>query len=199
MSTKNVDINVLHLRNDNEKVFQEIVKSYWPRLYKFSQIYVVDKEAAKEIVQDTFMTLWNKRKELKDDTDITGYLLVVNKNRCLNYLRDQKLETMDLSELSDSQIYQRSNKYVLENESLSLLITQDLQKAIDASLNKLPPKTKEIFMQSRLQGLQNKEIAELQQLSVKSIEFHITKALKQLQSDLSPDYFIWFMIISSLG
>lgn len=190
-----MDITISHLRNSNEKIFEGIVTSYWGRLYKFSLLYVLNREAAKEIVQDTFLSLWNKRKELKDDTDILTYLLVVNRNRCYNYLRAQKLETIDIHELSESQLYQRSNTYVLEGDSPSILIAKDLKQTIETSLNKLPPKTKEIFLMSRIQGLQNKEIAEQKNITIKTVEFHINKTLKQLRSDLSNEYFIWLLLI----
>ena len=56
-----MDISIRQLRNSNEQMFKSIVESYWPRLHKFAQIYVLDREVAKEIVQDTFLVLWKQR------------------------------------------------------------------------------------------------------------------------------------------
>ncbi len=180
---------IQQLKDGNEKVFEQIVKSYWPRLYAFANIYVINKEAAKEIVQDTFLVLWSQRKYLEDNTCLITYLMVVGRNKCLNYLKSLQLHTIPIDDLNEYTVYQRSNVYVLEDDSLEILITKELAQAIATSLEKLPAQTKEIFMLSRYNGLKNKEIADQLGLSTKSVEYHIKNALKQLKSDLIKDYF----------
>lgn len=181
---------IQQLKNGNEKVFEQIIKSYWPRLHSFANIYVIDKEVAKEIVQDTFLTLWDQRENLNDGTCLITYLMVVCRNKCLNYLKSLQLETIPVDDLSEYAIYQRSNVYVLEDDSLEILTVKELTHAIAVSLDKLPPRTKEIFMLSRYSGLKNTEIADQLGISTKGVEYHISNALKQLKSDLSKDYFI---------
>lgn len=180
---------IQQLKDGNEKVFEQIVKSYWPRLYAFANIYVINKEAAKEIVQDTFLVLWSQRKYLEDNTCLITYLMVVGPNKCLNYLKSLQLHTIPIDDLNEYTVYQRSNVYVLEDDSLEILITKELAQAIATSLEKLPAQTKEIFMLSRYNGLKNKEIADQLGISTKSVEYHIKNALKQLKSDLIKDYF----------
>lgn len=180
---------IQQLKDGNEKVFEQIVKSYWPRLYAFANIYVINKEAAKEIVQDTFLVLWSQRKYLEDNTCLITYLMVVGRNKCLNYLKSLQLHTIPIDDLNEYTVYQRSNVYVLEDDSLEILITKELAQAIATSLEKLPAQTKEIFMLSRYNGLKNKEIADQLGISTKSVEYHIKNALKQLKSDLIKDYF----------
>lgn len=180
---------IQQLKDGNEKVFEQIVKSYWPRLYAFANIYVINKEAAKEIVQDTFLILWDQRKILEDNTCLITYLMVVGRNKCLNYLKSLQLHTIPIDDLNEYTVYQRSNVYVLEDDSLEILITKELAQAIATSLEKLPAQTKEIFMLSRYNGLKNKEIADQLGISTKSVEYHIKNALKQLKSDLIKDYF----------
>ena len=180
---------IQQLKDGNEKIFKQIVKSYWPRLYAFANIYVINKEAAKEIVQDTFLVLWSQRKYLEDNTCLITYLMVVGRNKCLNYLKSLQLHTIPIDDLNEYTVYQRSNVYVLEDDSLEILITKELAQAIATSLEKLPAQTKEIFMLSRYNGLKNKEIADQLGLSTKSVEYHIKNALKQLKSDLIKDYF----------
>lgn len=180
---------IQQLKDGNEKVFEQIVKSYWPRLYAFANIYVINKEAAKEIVQDTFLVLWSQRKYLEDNTCLITYLMVVGRNKCLNYLKSLQLHTIPIDDLNEYTVYQRSNVYVLEDDSLEILITKELAQAIATSLEKLPAQTKEIFMLSRYNGLKNKEIADQLGISTKSVEYHIKNALKLLKSDLIKDYF----------
>lgn len=189
-----MDTNIERLRNNDERVFKEIVQSYWPRMHKFALTYVMDEEAAKEIVQDTFLALWEHRKELEGDTCLISYLMVINRNKCYNYLKSLHLETVEINELTENAIYQRSHLYVLEDDSLELLVTHELHAALEVSLEKLPSKTKEIFLASRYDGLKNREIATQQQMTLKAVEFHITKALKHLRTDLSEEYFLLFLV-----
>lgn len=192
-----MEIDVQLLKNSDEKTFKKIVETYWSRLQKFAFAYVFDEEIAKEIVQDTFLSLWEERKNLNEDTCFITYLMIISKNKCLNYLRTLRLETVDLNDLTETAIYQRSNIYVLEDESLEILITKELRSAIELSLEKLPDKTRKVFMMSRYDGLKNKEIAIQQNITVKTVEFHINKALKQLQSDLCHEYLV--TLISLFG
>ncbi len=187
--------SIQQLKNGNEKVFEQIVKSYWPRLHSFANIYVIDKEVAKEIVQDTFLALWDQRGNLDDETCLITYLMVVSRNKCLNYLKSLQLETIPINDLTEFAIYQRSNIFTLEDDSLEMLVTRELANAIAASLEKLSPRTREIFMLSRYNGLKNKEIADQLDVTVKDVEYHISKALKHLRSDLSQDYFTFIFYL----
>ena len=182
-----MDISIRQLRNSNEQMFKSIVESYWPRLHKFAQIYVLDREVAKEIVQDTFLVLWKQREKLDKETCLITYLMVICRNKCFNYLKGLQLEQVEINEFA---IYQRSNVYVLENDSLEILMTKELASAIEASLSKLSARTRDIFMMSRYDGFKNKEIAESQCITVKAVEFHINKALSHLRDDLSKEYLI---------
>ena len=99
----------------------------------------------------------------------------------MNYLRKERLEMIDLASLTEEQIYQRANLYVLEDETLCSLVLKDYEEKLNNVLNKLPEKTRQIFLLSRRDGLKNKEIAEKMQLLEKSIEYHITKALLEIR------------------
>lgn len=190
-----MDINIKHLKNGNELVFNKIIQAYWPRLKKFADIYTLDEEVSKELVQDTFLVLWNKRKELKDDTCLISFLMVVCRNKCLNYLAQKKYEISRLDELNEEYIYTKANQYVLEDSTSDILETKDLEKAIQNALEKLPAKTKEIFLMSRYDNKKNKEIAESLNISIKTVEFHINKALQILKQILTNEQFIKFIII----
>lgn len=190
-----MEFSIIQLKNGDERIFRKIVESYWVRLYKFALLYIRDEEVAKEIVQDTFITLWDGRTDLDDNTCLIRYLMVINRNKCLNYLKSLKLQTVDINQLDESSIYQRSNINILEDESLEILIMKELHSALEASINRLPAKTREIFLMSRYEGLKNREIAVRQNLSIKAVEFHINKALKQLRDDLSSDYSVHLLYL----
>lgn len=186
---------IQQLRQGNEKAFEQIVESYWPRIHAFANIYILDKEVAKEIVQDIFLALWDQRGSLSNETCLITYLMVVGRNKCLNYLKSLQYDTVPIDELTENAVYQRSNIYALEDDSLEILMAKELTNAISSSLEKLPDRTQEIFMMSRYNGLKNKEIADQLGISTKSVEYHITSALKQLRSDLAKDYLTVFFLL----
>ncbi|WP_459186930.1 RNA polymerase sigma-70 factor [Parabacteroides sp. APC149_11_2_Y6] len=183
-----MEFNVKDLKIGDERVLRRLILAYKSRLFKFSMIYVLRAEIAEEIVQDVFLTLWEKRAELSDSTCLIQYLMVVTRNRCLNYIRNEKLETIPIDVLTEEQIYLRSNAYVLDDGTLCTLFSKDLEKMIEASLQKLSPKTREIFRMSRKEGMKNKEIAEKLEVIEKTVEYHLMKAIKQIKSDLPDDY-----------
>lgn len=172
---------IVQLSSGNSRALRDIMDVYQKRLYKYALQYVKNEFVAEEIVEDVFLTLWNKHAELKDVEDISGFLLVITRNLCLNYLRKEHLEMIDLASLTEEQIYQRSSLYVLEDEILCSLVSKDYEAKLNNILNKLPEKTRQIFLMSRRDGLKNKEIAEKMQLLEKSIEYHITKALLEIR------------------
>lgn len=172
---------IVQLSSGNSRALRDIMDVYQKRLYKYALQYVKNEFVAEEIVEDVFVALWNKHTELKDVEDISGYLLVITRNLCLNYLRKEHLEMVDLSSLTEEQIYQCSNLYVLEDETLCSLLSNEYEVKLKNILNKLPQKTRQIFLMSRKEGLKNKEIAERMQLLEKTIEYHITKALLEIR------------------
>ena len=172
---------IVQLSSGNSRALRDIMDVYQKRLYKYALQYVKNEFVAEEIIEYVFVALWNKHTELKDVEDISGFLLVITRNLCLNYLRKEHLEMIDLASLTEEQIYQRANLYVLEDETLCSLVSKDYEEKLNNVLNKLPEKTRQIFLLSRRDGLKNKEIAEKMQLLEKSIEYHITKALLEIR------------------
>lgn len=190
-----MEYNIELLKKGDEHVFEQIVHSYWKRLNKFAQIYVRDNEIAKELVQDTFLSLWHKRDNLDNNTKLIPYLMVILRNKCINHLKLTKIETMSIDEIDTETIYKKANLHVLEDDASTILEAEDLHRVIESTIDSLPEKTKTIFRLSRIENLSNKEIAERMNLSVKTIEFHITKSLQHLRTHLAKDYFILFILL----
>ena len=190
-----MNLIIKQLQDGNEKVFEQIVREYWPRMFKFALIYTQNNETSKELVQDTFLVLWNNRAILKDNTNLITYLMVVLRNKCLNLLEQTRIRQLYIEEIDDETIYQRANLYVLQDEASQIVESEDLHKAIERALSKLPDKTREIFMLSRYDGLKNQQIAETKNISQKTVEYHISKALQILKEELPQDYWIWIFLI----
>ena len=190
-----MNLIIKQLQDGNEKVFEQIVREYWPRMFKFALIYTQNNETSQELVQDTFLVLWNNRAILKDNTNLITYLMVVLRNKCLNLLEQTRIRKLYIEEIDDETIYQRANLYVLQDEASQIVESEDLHKAIERALSKLPDKTREIFMLSRYDGLKNQQIAETKNISQKTVEYHISKALQILKEELPQEYWIWIFLI----
>ena len=190
-----MNLIIKQLRDGNEKVFEQIVREYWPRMFKFALIYTQNNETSQELVQDTFLVLWNNRAVLNDNTNLITYLMVVLRNKCLNLLEQTRIRQLYIEEIDDETIYQRANLYVLHDEASQIVESEDLHKAIERTLSKLPEKTREVFMLSRYDGLKNQQIAETKNISQKTVEYHISKALQILKEELPQDYWIWIFLI----
>ena len=190
-----MNLIIKQLQGGNEKVFEQIVREYWPRMFKFALIYTQNNETSQELVQDTFLVLWNNRAILKDNTNLITYLMVVLRNKCLNLLEQTRIRQLYIEEIDDETIYQRANLYVLHDEASQIVESEDLHKAIERALSKLPDKTREVFMLSRYDGLKNQQIAETKNISQKTVEYHISKALQILKEELPQDYWIWIFLI----
>ena len=190
-----MNLIIKQLQGGNEKVFEQIVREYWPRMFKFALIYTQNNETSQELVQDTFLVLWNNRAILKDNTNLITYLMVVLRNKCLNLLEQNRIRQLYIEEIDDETIYQRANLYVLHDEASQIVESEDLHKAIERTLSKLPEKTREVFMLSRYDGLKNQQIAETKNISQKTVEYHISKALQILKEELPQDYWIWIFLI----
>ena len=174
------------LKNDYEAAFKVIFNDFYPKLYYFVLEFIPLKDAAENIVQDTLVTLWNKRNELKDDSNLTSYLFTVAKNNALKKLRDKKYSqklfsnTIDVGELD-------LNVEALSTVDTSVCAFMDIEQIIKETLASLPPQVRKVFELSRFQEMKNREIAEELNISIKTVERHISKGIKTFKVALK-DY-----------
>ncbi|MDX8339009.1 RNA polymerase sigma-70 factor [Draconibacterium sp. IB214405] len=173
------------LNNHQEAAFEVVFKLYYPRLVYFAKEFVPDSES-KNLVQDAFISMWDKKPEFINESQLQSYLYTNVKNNCLMFLRHEKVKKKYKSEAA----FQKQNS--IYTEALSGLDTstvtfQEIESIIDKTLSELPDRCREIFVLSRMEGKKNKEVAEALNISVKTVEAQITKALKTLRVSLK-DY-----------
>lgn len=183
-----MDFNIQQIQTGNTALYKEMVEHFWPRLFRFCSIYVNDRELAKDIVQEAFLSLWENKDSLSKKTELFTYLIVICRNKCLNFLR--KNQGRYSIELTEETIYLKAGAYALEASSNLLIETKDLHTAIENALSTLRPKTREIFYLRYYEGLMVSEISERTQLAGKTVEYHLQRALKELQGKLSPSDFL---------
>lgn len=165
----------------------------------FANSYVRDMAAAEDIYMEAIIQYWKKRKELPADTNIPGYILATVKNKSLNHLRHQSIRTDVEDQLYDHQ--QRELNFrisSLESCDPSDLFTVEVKEIIRKTLNELPEQTRAIIFKSRYESKTNREIAAELEVSIKTVEFHISKALKLFRSRLK-DYLPALLILTGIS
>ncbi len=175
------------MRKGDDSAFESIYKRYAPRLYYFVYEYIPQDDIAENIVQETFLTLWRKRLNLDEDTNLGAYLYTVSKNNCLYKIRDQKYRRHFISASHISEIELMANYRALASFDTSTLTMDEISRIIQSTLEQLPPQCRHVFSLSRFSEKKNREIASELNISEKAVEGHITKALKMFRESLK-DY-----------
>ncbi|MEP6795698.1 MAG: RNA polymerase sigma-70 factor [Saprospiraceae bacterium] len=162
--------------------FEQLFKNQYPFVCSIVYKYVGDKSKVEDIAQEIFAELWIKRDQISIHTSVAAYLRRMAASRALNYLRDTKKHNWDdldtLSETPLEATYQPP-------EAIQRLEAEELQKSLHEAIEKLPEKCRIIFMLSRFDELTYAEIAQNLDISIKTVENQIGKALKYLRLALS--------------
>lgn len=178
----NDDILLLNLIKEDDKLaFRHLFETFFTPLCRFMHVYISDKAIVEELALDIFVYVWENRKTLQIQLSFKAYLFQAARNKCLNVLR-QKKKTISLSETDND---------IVDTEVMSLE-EDELYRVIQEAIFALPEKCREIFNLSRNENLSNKEIAEKLNISVKTVEGQITKALKRVKGFLGESYFYLF-------
>ena len=159
------------LRGGSHAALEAIFDSYYRYLVVSAYKFIQDDERAKDLVQDVFFNLWTKREALTIQGSLKSYLRRAVVNRAIDEFRKNKRLVWE----EDLSTYQQSAS---EPSADQLLAAQDLQQTIDGAIEKLPEKCRVVFALSRFENLSHKEIAKQLDISTKTIENQITKALR---------------------
>jgi RNA polymerase sigma-70 factor (ECF subfamily) len=173
--------------NGDEASFKIIFRFYYPRLFHFVHEYIPPDDLAENIVQDTFLTLWNNRALLLPDTNLNAWLYTVARNNCLKKLRDEKFSKKLIFSGCLNEAELELNLDALSQLDTSGLTFSEIERIIQATLESLPPQCRVIFEKSRFENKKNREIAEELDISIKAVEAQMTKALKLFKESLK-DY-----------
>ena len=160
------------LHND-EQAYKQLFHHFYPSLYQFALSLVKTGQVAEEVVSDVFIHVWQKRAGLVRIQNLKLYLFVSTRNTSLNYLRQKKRDIL----LPDDYRVQLRSVYF---DPEQLLITAEMIKRIQQAIYQLPPRCQLIFKLIKEDGLKHKEVAELLNLSLKTIENQMTLALRKI-------------------
>ena len=163
-------------------------------IYHLSLQYLHDATIAEEIVQDSFMKLWEIRETLNDQFNIRSFLYTITKNNCLNHLRNRKIA---LKHQANLQYLEMQFNFEAMEKMGNYLDFETLREKIDQAISAMPADLRQTFLLSRFDELSYKEIAFKQTISVKTVEARMSKALRILRHDLK-DYLTIIYLITNL-
>lgn len=176
-------------RVSEETIFKSLFDKEYVKLCRYAYTYMQDAQLAEDVVQDTFIKIWEQKRELIAAPNIRFYLITAVKNNCISAIRKQKAQLMVFTETAPEP--EPEPAFHIE-----IVETEDPQvKKITEALNLLPPKCKEVFLLVKLHGLSYKDAAATLGLSVKTIENQMGKAIKVLRESVTFSLLIGMIIL----
>ena len=174
------------LRKDDVLAYNEIYQRYKWVLFLHVLRKIRDREQAKDIVQELFVTLWDKRQELFIKGHLSGYLYTAVRNRVIKFISHQQVESNYLSSLAHS-----IDQGICITDHLAR--ENNLAEIIEKAISELPEKMQEVFVLSRKQNLNHKEIAEQLGIEESTVKRQVSNALKILRGKLG--WLIWLVFL----
>lgn len=169
------------LQKDNEHAFEEIYKRYAESLNRFAYSRLGIREESDEMVQEVFVTLWQKRKSMASITQLNAYLFRAVQNRIISYFRSAKVREVYAESFTLFTItHEDSLTHEVEHAELQAILNQGLQE--------LPERCQTAFRLSRIHNMTIQEIAVHMEISARTVENYITQALKHLRAYWQKNY-----------
>ena len=160
-------------QNDLKIVYEKMNRQLLIQAYRI----VSQNDIAEDIVQECFIKLWEKRKEIQTNISIEGYIKRMVRNRCLDYLRKNKVRIVEINENLNLETTEDSDQVKFEKN-------QKLQLQIHTTLNSLPEKCRQVFILAKYEKMSYNQISEKLDISKKTVESHMSKALKSFRINL---------------
>lgn len=162
------------MKMQDAKAFELLFKRHYKPLCRRVNTMLNDEEATEDVVQALFIKIWESRETIQTPDSVAAYLFTAARNRALNYIKSQSRKSNN--EVPLTNLHDESDNRMEEQ-----MDAKELQKALYAAIDALPEKRREVFVLSRFEGKSYKEIAEIMQISVKTVEAQMGKALSTLR------------------
>jgi len=168
------------LKEGDITAFEMFFKTYYQPLCNYAYTFIQDRDEAEEIVQSAFLSVWEKRDTLDIKTSLKSYLYTMVRNTSLNVIKHEKIKQKYVGEAMA--IEDRSHEGVAQ-----AVLSSELEDRIQMAMEVLPEQCRLVFKLSRFEELKYAEIAEQLEISIKTVENHMGKALKIMREQLK-DY-----------
>ena len=168
---------LLRLKQQDKSALDELFGYYYPRLHHFSKSILKIENDIDDILQEVFVKIWLNRQKIGNPETFNSYIFTITKNEVLNLIRNN---------LRDKNFKDKLflNSVAEEYQTSTQLEYQEIKSGIDKIVADLPEKRRQVFILSRTEGLSNREIAQQLNISEKTVEDHITHAIKQIKNSM---------------
>ncbi len=177
---KTPDIHLLQQRiaSNDEQAYRELFLHYYYKLNRFAMAFVKNRELAEEVVSDVFINLWRKREQITEISNLNLYIYVSARNISLNYLSRLSRQVQgDMENLEVELLSPFSNPE-------EAFITKEMNLKLKAAIDELPARCKLIFKLVKEDGLKYKEVADLLNLSVSTVDNQLSIAVKKIAATI---------------
>jgi len=190
MDSKDIrgNIDIISIRKGSKKEFEKVVDRHYNELFFYAKSLTRDELLAKDLVQEVFFGLWQKREALNTKTVLRGWLYLALKNKFLDHIKKHRKETY---------FFERSY-----SDTMDALVQQDHQdnlsrklELMEKEIQLLPKKCKQVLIMSKKEGLTNAEISNYLDISIKTVEGHLSHAYKILKEKLNEKFQVLFTLI----
>ena len=182
---------ILQLKQGDQKAFRQLFSQYYRYLTTIAWRMTHEDTTAQDMAQDAFAELWKRRNDLPDDLLVKSYLRQTVVNKCLNYLKKQKRLSFEEVPPEISTGPSQDAQHQME--------ARDLKAAVQKAVDELPDKCRIVFSMSRFEHMSHKEIAQILDITIKTVENQITIALKRIRSALKAGgFFLWVLSFTFL-
>ena len=173
----------------SKTLFNKLYSNYKAGLVRFAMSYLAESPLlAEDIVEDAFVRFWENRDRLRDPSHASAYIFKTVRNGCLNHLRTIYRSERILNTISDPALWELEMRIAsLQSDELDKIFVMEVQSIINETIAILPERTRKVFCMKKLEGRKYAEIARIVGISPKTVEFHMSKALKKLRAALE-DY-----------
>nr|WP_321407997.1 RNA polymerase sigma-70 factor [uncultured Carboxylicivirga sp.] len=178
------------IKSGDESAYKSLFLKYYAQLVVFARKVVVDDDLARELVQDVFVTFYEKRNEINIHTSLKAHMYQSVRNRCLNQIKHNKIRRDHHANIFAEK---KEDEAFVEDK----LQETELEERIYTVVKTLPDQCRKIFEMSRFEGTPNQEIADQLGLSKRTVETQISKALKVLRKQLIHylNILLWILIL----
>jgi RNA polymerase sigma-70 factor (ECF subfamily) len=176
---------IFKIADGDTHAFKDFYDLYSDKVYQFSSYFIKDAETCEEVVSDVFMNIWHNKERLIEIENLDAYLYIITRNKSYNYIDKE-------SRIPDSKSELTSELQIENTDPETILLTKELERTINLSIQELPERCRIIFLMSREGNLKYHEIAKILSISEKTVHAQIVTALKKMNTSLKRYLYVFF-------